>query len=62
MKLLAEANFTKEATTAFFFPPSHEMKFQMEHEFSYLDLWYSEVEENELFKSGEEIIIAEWEM
>lgn len=38
------------------------MKFQMEHEFSYLDLWYSEVEENELFKSGEEIIIAEWEM
>lgn len=61
MKLLAEANFTKEATTAFFLS-SCEMKFQMEHEFSYLDLWYSEVEENELFKSGEEIIIAEWEM
>lgn len=58
IKLLAESNFTKDVTTAFL---PYEMTFQMGHKFSYLDLWYSEVKEEELFRSGEQII-AEWEM
>lgn len=33
----------------------------MEGEFSYLDLWFSDLKEN-WFKSGEEIIIAEREI
>lgn len=55
IKLLAQSNFTKDVTTAFL---SYEMK-SFRWDMSSAIWVFDEVKEKALFKSGEEIIIAE---
>lgn len=59
IELLVDSHFTKGITIACL---SYEMKFQMGHAFSYLDLWYSDLKEKKNGLNQEEIITAEWEM